>query len=432
MTADALTVTGTHRISHVRALEILDSRNCPTLQVTVTLADGIAATAGVPSGSSIGSGEAAERRDHDLRRYRGLGVCGAVEAVRGPIADLLRGQEWRSLEEIDAALIELDGTPGKARLGANAIIGASMACARALACADGCELWDWLSPPQVPPQLPVPHFNLIDGGVHARDGLDFQAFMVAPVGAPSVAEAVRAGSETYKALHLLLSYRGHETGIGDEGGFAPQLTEPEEALRLLVMAIQEAGYEAGRAGVVIALDAAASRLRDRQGRYQLGGQRLSSDEMIERYAEITRDFPVWLIEDGLSEDDWDGWAALTARLGERTQLAGDDIFATNPEVITKAIARGVGNAAVIKVNQIGTVTETMEAMAACRRGGYQQLVSHRSGETPDTFISDLAVGSGCGELKAGAPARGERVAKYNRLLEIAASRPDLCYGLADF
>ena len=422
---------GTRRISQVTALEILDSRNRPTLQVMVTLADGITATAGVPSGASIGSGEAAERRDGDLSRYRGLGVCGAVEAVRGPIADRLRGQEWRSLEEIDAALIDLDGTPGKARLGANAVAGVSMACARALAWADGRELCDWLAPHQVTPQLPVPHFNLIDGGVHARDGLDFQEFMIAPIGAPSLAEAIRAGSEVYAALHALLADRGHATGLGDEGGFAPQFAEPEEALRLLVTAIRVADYEPGRDGVAIALDVAASGFRDHQGRYRLAGQKLTSDEMIERYAEITRRFPVWLIEDGLAEDDWDGWAGLTGRLGGRIQLAGDDIFVTNPTVIADAIGRGVGNAAVIKVGQVGTVTETLEAMAVCRKGGYAQLVSHRSGETTDTFIADLAVGSGCGELKAGAPARGERVAKYNRLLEIAGSRPDLPYGLAD-
>ncbi len=431
MTATSLAAAGTHRITQVSAAEILDSRCRPTLQVTVTLAEGITATASVPSGVSTGSGEAAERRDGDLRRYRGLGVCGAVEAVRGPIADRLRGQEWGSLEEIDAALIELDGTPGKARLGANAIVGASMACARALARAGGRELWDWLTPHRVAPQLPVPHVTVVAGGVHARDGLDFQEFMVAPLGAPSLAEAIRAAAEVYEALGALLADRGHSTSLGDDGGFAARLAGPEQALRLVVMAIEEAGYEPGQDGVAIALDAAASRFRDRQGRYRLAGQTLTSDEMIERYAEITRRFPVWLIEDGLSEDDWGGWADLTARLGGRVQLAGDDIFVTNPKIITDAIASGVGNAAVIKVNQVGTVTETLEAMAVCRGGGYAQLVSHRSGETPDTFISDLAVGSGCGELKAGAPARGERVAKYNRLLEIAGSRPDLPYGLAD-
>ncbi len=430
MTTQATSSVPAHQITGVTALEILDSRSRPTLQVTVTLADGITATAGVPSGASTGSGEAVERRDGDMGRYRGLGVLGAVEAVRGEIADRLRGQKWRSLEEIDAALIELDGTQNKSRLGANAIVGVSMACARALAHVEGLELWDWLSPSDVAPRLPVPHFNVINGGVHAPNSLDFQEFMIAPIGAPNLAEAVRAGSEVYGALRVLLAGRGHATGLGDEGGFAPQVAEPEEVLELLVIAIKDAGYEPGRGGVVIALDPAASEFHQDDGSYRVAGQQLTSDEMIERYAQITGRFPVWLIEDGLAEDDWKGWADLTARLGERVQLVGDDIFVTNPKIIADAIAGGVGNAALIKVNQIGTVTETLEAMAVCRRGGYAQFVSHRSGETTDTFIADLAVGGGCGELKTGAPARGERVAKYNRLIEISAAQPGLPYGLA--
>jgi len=419
-----------HQITGVTALEILDSRSRPTLQVTVTLAGGVTATAGVPSGASTGSGEAVERRDGDTSRYRGLGVRAAVEAVRGEIADRLRDQEWRTLEEIDTALVKLDGTQNKARLGANAIVGVSMACARALARAEGRELWDWLTPPDVAPRLPVPHFNVINGGVHAPNPLDFQEFMIAPIGAPDLAEAVRAGAEVYAALRALLAGRGHATGLGDEGGFAPQLAEPEEALELLVTAIKDAGYEPGRDGVAIALDPAASEFREDDGRYRVAGQKLTSDEMIERYAQITSRFPVWLIEDGLAEDDWKGWAELTGRLGERVQLVGDDIFVTNPKIIAEAIAGGIGNASLIKVNQIGTVTETLEAMAVCRRGGYAQFVSHRSGETTDTFIADLTVGGGCGELKTGAPARGERVAKYNRLIEIAAAQPDMPYGLA--
>lgn len=430
MIAPSSVSIGMHRITDVTALEILDSRGRPTLTVTVALASGTTATAGVPSGASTGSGEAAERRDGDMSRYRGLGVREAVAEVRGEIAERLRGQEWRSLEEIDAALIELDGTPNKARLGANAIVGVSMACARALAQAGGRELWDWLTPDGVAPRLPVPHFNVINGGVHAPNPLDFQEFMIAPVGAPSLAEAVRAGAEVYEALRALLGDRGYATGLGDEGGFAPQISEPEEVLGLLVTAIGEAGYTAGRDGVAIALDPAASEFRGDDGRYRVAGQRLTSDEMIERYAEIILRFPVRLIEDGLAEDDWDGWAKLTARLGETVQLVGDDIFVTNPRIIADAIAAGVGNASLIKVNQIGTVTETLEAIAVCRRGGYAQFVSHRSGETTDTFIADLAVGTGCGQLKTGAPARGERVAKYNRLIEIAASHPVLPYGLA--
>jgi enolase len=429
MTAPPMPRTELHRITGVTALEILDSRGRPTLQVTVSLAGGPTSTAGVPSGASTGSGEAVERRDGDTSRYQGLGVLGAVDAVRGEIAERLRGQDWSDLAEIDAALIELDGTPNKARLGANALVGVSMACARALASAEGRELWDWLTPAGTVPRLPVPHFNVLNGGVHAPNPLDFQEFMIAPLGAGSLPEAVRAGAEVYSALRSLLVRQGHATGLGDEGGFAAQLAEPEEVLALLVTAIGEAGYVAGQDGVAIALDPAASEFRGDDGFYRVAGQKLTSAEMVERYAEITDRFPVWLIEDGLAEDDWDGWAALTTRLGERIQLVGDDIFVTNPKIIADAISRGIGNAALIKVNQIGTVTETLEAIATCRRGGYSQLVSHRSGETTDTFIADLAVSCGSGELKTGAPARGERVAKYNRLIEIAAAHPGLPYGI---
>ena len=429
MKAPSQARTAVYQITGVSALEILDSRGRPTVQVTVGLADGTVAVAGVPSGASTGSREAVERRDRDGSRYGGLGVLGAVDAVRGEIADRLLGQGWHDLGEIDAALIDLDGTPDKGRLGANAIVGVSMACARAFARAEGRELWDWLTPAGVTPRLPVPHFNVINGGMHAANPLDFQEFMIAPLGAGSLPEAVRAGAEVYTALRGLLASKGHATGLGDEGGFAPQLAEPEEVLDLLVTAITDAGYVAGRDGVAIALDPASSEFRGDDGRYQVAGQSLTSTEMIERYAQIVERFPVWLIEDGLAEDDWEGWAALTARLGERVQLVGDDIFVTNPSIIADAISRGIGNAALIKVNQIGTVTETLEAMATCRHGGYAQFVSHRSGETTDTFIADLATGSGCGELKTGAPARGERVAKYNRLIEIAAAAPSLPYGL---
>jgi len=420
---------GTYQISGVSALEILDSRGRPTVQAAVELADGTVGVAGVPSGASTGSREAVERRDGDKSRYKGLGALGAVDAAGGEIADRLRRQGWRDQAEIDAALIELDGTQNKDRLGANAIVGVSMACARALALADGRELWDWLTPDGVTPRLPVPHFNVINGGAHAANPLDFQEFMIAPVGAGSLREAVRAGAEVYATLRSLLASKGHATGLGDEGGFAPQVAEPEEVLDLLVTAIGEAGYVPGRDGVAIALDPAASEFRGDDGRYHVAGQDLTSADMIERYAQIIEEFPVWSIEDGLAEDDWDGWAALTERLGERVQLVGDDIFVTNPAIITEAISRGIGNAALIKLNQIGTVTETLEAMAVCRRGGYAAMVSHRSGETPDTFIADLATGSGCGELKTGAPARGERVAKYNRLIEIEAAVPSIPYGL---
>jgi enolase len=416
-------------IAALSALEILDSRGRPTVQVTVTLADGTTAVAGVPSGASTGSREATERRDGDPARYGGLGVLGPAAAVGGEIADCLTGREWQDLAGIDSALIALDGTPGKSRLGANAIVGVSMACARALARAEGRELWDWLTPAGVTPRLPVPHFNVINGGAHAANPLDFQEFMIAPLGAPSFPEAVRAGAEVYAALRGLLANKGYATGLGDEGGFAPQITEPEDALDLLVTAIGNAGYTAGLDGVAIALDPAASEFRDESGSYRVAGRALSSAEMIERYAQISNRFPVWLIEDGLAEEDWEGWAALTGRLGDRITLVGDDIFVTNPAIIAEAISRGIGNAALIKVNQVGTVTETLAAIATCRDGGYAQFVSHRSGETTDTFIADLAVSAGCGLLKTGAPARGERVAKYNRLLEIATAQPTMRYGV---
>jgi enolase len=417
-------------VAELSALEILDSRGRPTLAVTVALGDGTRARAGVPSGASTGSREAVERRDGDPARYGGKGVLGAVAAVNGDLAALLRGRSWASLAEADQAMIDLDGTPNKARLGANAIVGVSMALARALAAADGTELWRWLAPEGVRPSLPVPHFNVLNGGVHAPNDLDFQEFMVAPLGAPSMAEAVRAGAEVYAALRRELSDRKLSTGLGDEGGFAPEISEPEEVLRLLVAAISDAGYRAGPGGVSIALDLAASEFRQADGRYLVSGVRLTSADMIDRLAAITADFPVHLIEDGLGEDDEDGWIALTARLGDRIELVGDDIFCTNPAIITRGIARGIGNSSLIKLNQIGTVTETLEAMAVCRRAGYRQFVSHRSGETEDHFIADLAVGTGSGHLKTGAPARGERVAKYNRLIEIAASEPGLRYGRA--
>jgi enolase len=416
-------------VMELSALEILDSRGRPTLAVTVRLADGTTARAGVPSGASTGSREAVERRDGDPARYEGKGVLGAVAAVNTEIADLLRGRSWATLDEVDQAMIALDGTANKGRLGANATVGVSMALARALATSAGVPLWQWLTPQGVMPSMPVPHFNVLNGGVHAPNPLDFQEFMVAPVGAPSMAEAVRAGAEVYSALRRELSGRKLSTGLGDEGGFAPEIAEPEEVLSLLVQAIGDAGYKAGADGVSIALDPAASEFRQPDGRYKVAGDLLDSGEMINRYALITEHFPVHLIEDGLGEDDNDGWIALTERLGGTTELVGDDIFCTNPAIITWAIERGIGNASLIKLNQIGTVTETLQAMAICRAAGYRQFVSHRSGETDDSFIADLTVGAGSGHLKSGAPARGERTAKYNRLLEIAASEPGLRYGM---
>ena len=415
-------------VTNVMAVQILDSRSRPTLATTVTLSDGTIARAGVPSGASTGSREAVELRDGDASHFNGNGVLRAVANVNGEIDAALSGRSFVDLDELDRTLIELDATANKSRLGANAIVGVSIAAARAFAMSEGRQLWEYMRPAGVTAKLPVPHFNVVNGGVHAPNNLDFQEFMVAPLGAPSIAEAVRAGSEVYAKLKGLLTSRGFATGLGDEGGFAPQIDRPEEVLALLVEAIEEAGYRPGREGVAIALDPASSEFY-RDGFYQVAGESLSSTEMINRYEEIISDYPVWLLEDGLAESDWEGWEQLTARLGERVELVGDDILCTNSAIIKEAISRNVGNASLIKVNQIGTVTETLEAMRICRDAGWAQFVSHRSGETEDTFIADLAVGAGSGHLKSGAPARGERVAKYNRLIEIEVVSA-LPYGLA--
>ncbi len=414
------------RVTAVHAVEILDSRGRPTLAIDLTTTDGTFSAA-VPSGASTGSGEAVELRDGDATRFGGKGVLTAVSHVNGELADLLLSRAWPDLATLDDAMITADGTANKSRLGANALVGLSMAAARAFA--GGTELWLTLGI-GAPPRLPVPHFNVVNGGVHAPNALDFQEFMIAPLGAPSLAEAVRAGAEVYAALRARLAAGGHATGLGDEGGFAPDVARPEEVLSLLVAAIGDAGYQAGRDGVAIALDPAASEFH-RDGRYRVAGQALSSDQLVDYYAELVDRFPIWSIEDGLGESDWDGWVRLTERLGGLVQVVGDDIFVTNPEVIARAIGAGIGNAALIKVNQIGTVTETLAAMRLCRRHDYACMVSHRSGETPDTFIADLTVGTGCGQLKSGAPARGERTAKYSRLLQIADARSDLAYGLAE-
>ncbi|MFI6243162.1 phosphopyruvate hydratase [Micromonospora sp. NPDC050795] len=415
------------RIASVRAVEILDSRGRPTLSVTLNTADGHSVWAGVPSGASTGSGEAVELRDGDKDRYGGKGVLTAVGHVSTEISDALAGRDFTDLAALDEALVDLDGTENKSRLGANAIVGVSMAAARAFAQLAGVPLWRYLTPDGVQPRLPVPHFNVVNGGAHAPNRLDFQEFMIAPVGAPTLAEAVRAGAEVYAALRARLAEAGFATGLGDEGGFAPDIVQPEQVLDTLVAAIGDAGYTAGRDAVAIALDPAASEFH-RDGRYHVAGEALSAEEMIDRYAAIVDRYPVWSIEDGLAEDDWDGWVRLTDRLGDRVQIVGDDLLVTNPVVVSRAIERRAGTAALIKVNQIGTVTETLDTMRICRQAGWAQMVSHRSGETADAFIADLATGAGCGQLKTGAPARGERVAKYNRLIEIEADS-SLAYGL---
>ena len=416
------------QFSALSAMEVLDSRARPTVWVRAVLDGGPTVCAGVPSGASTGSQEAVELRDHDPLRYGGLGVSRAVAHINGPIAAALIGQRFDTLAQVDAELIALDGTPNKSRLGANAIVGVSMAAARAFAAASGQQLWQFLAADSVAPRLPVPHFNVINGGAHARNPLEFQEFMIAPTGAPSLPEAIRAGADIYSALRGLLTQRGLATGLGDEGGFAPDIASPEEVLSLLAEAISAAGYTPGTSGVAIALDPAASEFH-RDGRYHVGGQALSSGELIERYASMADAFPIWSIEDGMGESDADGWRGLTDRLGEHVQLVGDDNFVTNPALIRSAVQAGIANAALIKVNQVGTVTETLEALRVCRDAGYEAMISHRSGETCDSFIADLAVGAGCGQLKSGAPARGERVAKYNRLLEIAVDAPNIDYGL---
>ncbi len=416
-------------IDRVSAIEVLDSRGRPTLNVTVALSNGVVAEAGVPSGASTGTREAVELRDGDSTRFSGGGVLQACSNVNGEISQGLAGRSWADLAEVDQAMRDLDGTPNKARLGANALIGTSMALARALAASEGKPLHEWLPGFGAPRRMPVPCFNVLNGGAHAPNPLDFQEFMVSPIGASSMAEAVRAGAEVYAALRKRLSAAGHATGLGDEGGFAPNLAEPEEVLALIVSAIGDAGYPVGKEGVAIALDPAASEFNKSDGSYLVNGQSLSSEDMIARYVAMVDAFPIWSIEDGLGEADTEGWKKLTAALGGRIQLVGDDNFCTNPAIITDAIANGIANAALIKVNQIGTVTETLEAMRICHEAGYGQMVSHRSGETPDTFIADLAVATGCGQIKTGAPARGERVAKYNRLIQIQAASTELPFGL---
>lgn len=417
-------------VSSVRALEVLDSRGRPTLEVEIELGDGTRVQAGVPSGASTGSGEAVELRDGDPQRYGGLGVLTAVRNVNEAIAEAICGRTFADLAELDAALIDADGTPNKSRLGANAIIGVSMAAARGYAISTGVALWRTLQPHGTSARLPVPHFNVINGGAHARNELDFQEFMIAPIGAPNLPDAIRAGAQVYGKLRALLAERGLATGLGDEGGFAPELSRPEDVLTLLVQAIEDAGYPTGRDGVMLALDPAASEFCH-DGGYHVAGQILSSSDLIAYYEQLTTDFPIWSLEDGMDEGDDDGWRRITVSLGRRVQLVGDDNFVTDPKRIERAARDGVANASLIKVNQIGSVSETLDALAMCRRVGFAAMISHRSGETADSFIADLAVGSGCGQLKSGAPARGERVAKYNRLLAIAHENPALPFGLVE-
>ena len=405
-------------IRHIHAREILDSRGNPTVEVDVRLAGGAHGRAAVPSGASTGSREALELRDGDARRYGGKGVRRAVANVNGPIAESLAGTDATDQETVDRAMIRLDGTPDKSRLGANALLGVSLAVARAAAALRDLPLYRYLARDGVP-ALPRPMTNVINGGVHAANSLDFQEFMIVPVSAPSMAEAVRALAETFHALRGILKERGQATSVGDEGGYAPELSGPGEALDLLMAAITRAGY-APRRDLAIALDPAASEFYE-DGTYvfrKSGKPFVTSAGMIEILERLVDQYPIIAIEDGLAEGDWDGWRALTERLGRRILLVGDDIFVTNPAIIARGVAGHIANAVLIKLNQIGTVTETLDAIAAARKGGYRIVVSHRSGETEDTFIADFAVATAADYIKTGSMCRSERVAKYNRLLRI--------------
>ncbi|MDQ1679000.1 MAG: enolase [Actinomycetota bacterium] len=407
-------------IEAVVAREILDSRGNPTVEVEVALDDGTVARADVPSGASTGAFEAVELRDGG-ERYGGKGVEKAVQAVIDEIGPELLGFEASEQRLIDAAMIDLDGTSDKGRLGANAILGVSLAVARAAADSAGLPLFRYVGGPNAH-VLPVPMMNIVNGGAHADSNVDIQEFMIAPVGAPTFREAVRWGAETYHALKSVLKAKGLSTGLGDEGGFAPSLDSNRAALDLIAEAIEKAGFTLG-SDIALALDVAATEFHS-DGAYAFEGAQKSADELAAYYETLVNDYPIVSIEDPLDENDWDGWVALTDRLGKRTQLVGDDLFVTNPERLEKGIALGAANALLVKVNQIGTLTETMDAVSLAHRSGYRSMMSHRSGETEDTTIADLAVATDCGQIKTGAPARSERVAKYNQLLRIEEELDD--------
>ena len=405
-------------ISTLRALEILDSRGNPTVSATVVLEDGTEASAAVPSGASTGEREAVELRDGDPKRYGGKGVRNAVANIEGAIAGALRGRDVADQRAIDLAMIALDGTPNKSRLGANAILGVSMAVARAAAAAGGHPLYRSLGGPEAC-LLPVPCLNVINGGKHADNTIDFQEFKIAPHNAPSFAEAIRMAVETFHSLKEILKSRGLSTGIGDEGGFAPNLRDNEQAVEVILEAIEKAGYQPGR-DISIALDPATSEMWQ-EGRYVFFNSNTGSKttgEMIALWESWMGRYPIVLLEDPLGEKDWEGWEALTRRLGARVEIVGDDLLCTNPVILEQAIHRKVANAVLIKLNQIGTVTETLDCIQMARDNGYRTYISHRSGETEDTFIADLAVATGAGHIKTGSGCRSERVAKFNRLLEI--------------
>ncbi|MHB0964262.1 MAG: phosphopyruvate hydratase [Gemmatimonadaceae bacterium] len=408
----------------IHAREILDSRGNPTVEVDVTLDDGTMGRAAVPSGASTGENEALELRDGDAKRYGGKGVRKAVQNVEKLIGPELQGMICTEQLAIDRAMIALDGTPTKSKLGANAILGVSMAVARAAADAIGVPLYRYLGGP-LSRTIPVPMMNILNGGAHSTNTVDFQEYMIVPVGAPTFSEGLRMGAEVFHSLKKVLVKRKLSTGVGDEGGFAPDLKNDEEALMVIIEAIEAAGYEPGKQ-VCIALDPAASELYAK-GSYTFkksGAGTKSADQMVEMYAKWLAKYPIVSIEDGLAEGDWDGWSTLTDALGDRVQLVGDDIFVTNPTYLARGIDEDVANAILIKLNQIGTVTETLETIEMARRNGYQSVISHRSGETEDTFLADLAVATNAGQIKTGSASRTDRVAKYNQLLRIEGELGD--------
>jgi enolase len=413
-------------IEHVHGRQILDSRGNPTVEVELRLRSGAAGRAAVPSGASTGEFEATELRDGG-DAYAGKGVTRAVANVNGELAEAVRGLDADDQAALDRRLIEADGTPNKSRLGANAILGVSLAAAHAAAAEDGLPLWRYLGGESAR-VLPVPMMNVLNGGAHADNSVDFQEFMVVPVGAASFSECLRIGTEVFHALKRTLHDRGLATAVGDEGGFAPDLDSNEAALRMLVEGIQAAGYRPGD-DVAVALDPATSELHT-DGGYELQheGRTLTADELAAYWADLAGRYPILSIEDGMDEEDWDGWRALTERLGDRVQLVGDDLFVTNTERLKRGIESGVGNSILVKVNQIGTLTETLDAIRTAHHAGYTAVMSHRSGETEDTTIADLAVATGCGQIKTGAPSRSDRVAKYNQLLRIEeALGPDATF-----
>jgi enolase len=404
-------------IETVYGREVLDSRGNPTVEVEVTLESGVAGRAIVPSGASTGAHEAVELRDGEKDRYDGKGVLQAVRHINGVIAEELEGMDALDQLMIDQTLIQLDGTPNKGRLGANAILGVSMAVARAAANAIGIPLYNYLGGFNSK-VLPVPMMNILNGGAHADNNVDIQEFMVMPVGASNIREAVRMGAEIFHSLKKVLNEQGLSTAVGDEGGFAPNLASNEEALKTIVTAIERAGYKPGTE-VKLALDVAATEMYQ-DGNYYFAGEGItrSAQEMIAFYEDLVSKYPIVSIEDGLAEDDWDGWKLLTERLGDKVQLVGDDLFVTNTVRLADGISRGVGNSILVKVNQIGTLTETFDAIEMAKQAGYTVVISHRSGETEDTTIADIAVATGAGQIKTGAPSRTDRVAKYNQLMRI--------------